>query len=159
MRSLIQDLLVYARVGEPQVEGMTDCNGAVETAIANLQAAAIVTHDPLPPVRVNAHQLVQLFQNLISNAIKFQREQPPHIHIGITEELVFWVKDNGIGIKPQHLSEIFEIFRRLHTRRQYPGTGIGLAICQKIVDRYGGRIWAESQPGVGTTFFFTLPQA
>jgi PAS domain S-box-containing protein len=158
MRSLIQDLLAYARVGEPQVDGMTDCNEAVKQAIDHLQAGAIVTCDPLPLVKVNATQLVQLFQNLIGNAIKFQREQPPQIHVGFTNE-TFWVQDNGIGIPPQHLSAIFDIFRRLHTRRKYPGTGIGLAICQKIVDRYGGRIWAESEPGVGTTFFFTLPQA
>jgi PAS domain S-box-containing protein len=156
MRFLIQDLLAYAQVGAPKANGMTDCNEAVKQAIDNLQAGAIVTCDLLPLVKVDATQLVQLFQNLIGNAIKFQREQPPQVHIGFTNE-TFWVRDNGIGIPPQHLNAIFDIFRRLHTRRKYPGTGIGLAICQKIVDRYGGRIWAESEPGVGTTFFFTLP--
>ena len=103
---------------------------------------------------------MQLFQNLIGNAIKFHGEQPPQIHVGAREEAqrwVFWVRDNGIGIDSQYFERIFQIFQRLHTRKHYPGTGIGLAICKKIVERHGGAIWLESQPGQGSTFYFSIP--
>ncbi len=190
MQQLIQDLLVYSRVGTRAQEfALVDCNVALNLALSNLhiaiaQSQAIITHDPLPKLLADKTQMVQLFQNLISNAIKFCRQEPPQIHIGVLfrregeaeEELLnphsckdvinsvftphsewlIWVQDNGIGIKSQYLERIFEVFRRLHTRREFPGTGIGLAICKKIVERHGGRIWAESKPGVGTVFYLTL---
>ncbi|BAY11319.1 CHASE3 domain-containing protein [Calothrix sp. NIES-2098] len=171
MRQLIQDLLAFSRVGtRGQAFVATDCNIVLHQALSNLQVAiaesqAMITHDPLPTVLADKTQLVQLFQNLIGNAIKFRQGESPQIHIGVAKtaenlepnpDWLFWVKDNGIGIKPQYLERIFEVFRRLHTRREFAGTGIGLAICKKIVERHGGRIWAESQLGIGTTFYFTL---
>ncbi len=114
----------------------------------------------MPTVRADHTQLVQLFQNLIGNALKFRSEAPPKIHVDACRDGDHWrfsVRDNGIGIKPEFQDRIFLIFQRLHTRRQYAGTGIGLAICKKIVDRHGGRIWVQSQPGEGATFYFTLP--
>ena len=166
MQGLINDLLAYSRVGtrgkgfEP-----TDCTAVLDQALANLKAAmeksgAVVTHDPLPTVMADNLQLVQLFQNLIGNAIKFHVEKPPRIHVSAEQkgnEWVFSVRDNGIGIDPQYAERIFIIFQRLHTREEYPGTGIGLAICKKIVERRGGRIWVESQLGKGSTFYFTIP--
>jgi light-regulated signal transduction histidine kinase (bacteriophytochrome) len=131
----------------------------------DLQAAisetdAVVTHDPLPIVPADASQLRQLFQNLVGNAIKFRGEQPPRVHICARTEdgcAQFAVRDNGIGIEPEYAERIFVIFQRLHNRRTYPGTGVGLAICKKIVERHGGRIWVESQIGRGTTVHFRLP--
>jgi PAS domain S-box-containing protein len=173
MQALINDLLAYSRVGtrgkpfEP-----TDCEAVLDQALANLQMAiqdndAVVTHDPLPTVMADATQLTQLFQNLIGNAIKFRGEQPPRVHISAhrqsaienrkSDEWAFSVRDNGIGIDPEYHERIFLIFQRLHTREEYPGTGIGLAVCKKIVERHGGRIWVESQPGKGSTFYFTIP--
>jgi chemotaxis family two-component system sensor kinase Cph1 len=120
---------------------------------------AIITNDDLPTVRADASQLMQVFQNLLANAIKFQGETVPHIHVSAQDEgreWVFAVKDNGIGIERQFADRVFVIFQRLHTRQEYPGTGIGLAVSKRIVERHGGRIWFESEPGQGTTFFFTI---
>ena len=119
-----------------------------------------MTHDRLPTVIGDDLQLVQLFQNLIGNAIKFTENGPPRVHVTAEEngsEFAFSVKDNGIGIEPEYAERIFLIFQRLHSRADYPGTGIGLAICTRIVERHGGRIWVESQLGEGSTFQFTLP--
>jgi signal transduction histidine kinase len=166
MKQLIEDLLAYSRVGtrgrDPEP---TDAQGALEQALANLRAAveatgATVTNDALPTVRADASQLVQLFQNLVGNALKFRGRDAPRIHVGAQRkdtEVVLSVRDNGIGIDPQYFERIFVIFQRLHSKAEYDGTGIGLAICKKIVDRHGGRIWVESQPGQGSTFYCTLP--
>ena len=142
-----------------------EAEAALGQAMANLQVAvaessAVVTHETLPVVLADGTQLVQLFQNLIGNALKFRQAQPPQIHISATrqnQEWVFSVQDNGIGIEPQYAERIFVIFQRLHSKAEYAGTGIGLAICKRIVERHGGRIWFESQPGQGATFYFTLP--
>jgi light-regulated signal transduction histidine kinase (bacteriophytochrome) len=166
MRALTNDLLEYSRVGtrgrpfEP-----TDCVGVIQGVLANLLAAveesgAVVTYDGLPTVMADATQLTQLFQNLIGNAIKFRGKEPPPVRISAErqgKEWLFSVSDNGIGIAPEYTDRIFNIFQRLHSRSEYPGTGIGLAICKKIVERHGGRIWVESEPGKGSTFHFTIP--
>lgn len=166
MKSLINDLLDYSRVGTRGKElSPTDCEQIVSYALANLQSsieecAAVVTHDPLPNVVADARQLGQLFQNLIGNAVKFRGDKPPTVHIGVKKEpteWIFFVRDNGIGIDTEHVDRIFEIFQRLHSRAEYPGTGIGLAICKKIVERHGGRIWVESRPAEGSSFYFTIP--
>ena len=166
MQILINDLLAFSRVGNQGNDfALTDCAAVVGLAINNLQKAiqesgATITCDPLPTVLADNVQLLQLFQNLLANAIKFRAEQSPEIHITAKHDAGIWqfaVKDNGIGIEPRHFDRIFLIFQRLHNRRLYPGTGVGLAICKKIVDRHGGTIWPASEPGNGTTFFFTLP--
>jgi PAS domain S-box-containing protein len=168
MRALIHDLLEYSRVGmwgKPFEQ--TDCAEVVKRALANLQVAvesagAVVTCDPLPPVMTDSSQLTQVFQNLIGNAMKFHGEAPPRVHVCAKREeqaWVFSVRDNGIGIDPQYAERIFALFQRLHTTAEYPGTGIGLAICKKIVERHGGRIWVESSLGQGATFSFTIPIA
>ncbi len=167
MQRLINDLLAYSRVGTrgKSLEA-TDTHALLGEAIRNLavvieQKRAVITNDALPTVRADASQLVQLFQNLISNAIKFQGENIPHIHVSAQDkgrEWVFSVRDNGIGIDRKYADRIFVIFQRLHTRQEYPGTGIGLAVCKKIVERHGGRIWFESERGKGSTFFFTIPK-
>lgn len=166
MQTLINDLLSYSRVStRAQPFKRVDCNAVLNNALANLKFAieesgAVVTCDTLPEVMADTTQLSQLFQNLIANAIKFKSEQPPQIHIGVErtgQEWRFAVRDNGIGIEPQYAERIFIIFQRLHTRDKYPGTGIGLAICKKIVERHGGNIWIESQLQHGATFFFTIP--
>lgn len=165
MQNLIDDLLEYSRVGRSRKPfELTDCNHAVEQALANLQGAirenkAVVTYSELPAVMGDISQLVQLFQNLVSNAIKYRHDAPPVIHITACKQDKKWlisVSDNGIGIAPQHQKRIFQIFQRLHTQREYSGTGIGLAICQKIVEIHGGCIWVQSQPEQGSTFYFTL---
>ncbi len=165
MQSLIDDLLEYSRVGRSQKPfRLTDCNHAIKQTVANLQGAirdteAVVTYSDLPTVIGDTSQLVQLFQNLIGNAIKYRRDAPPAVHITACkqeENWLFSISDNGIGIAPQHQERIFQIFQRLHTQREYSGTGIGLAICQKIVERHGGCIWVKSEPGQGSTFYFTL---
>jgi signal transduction histidine kinase len=168
MRSLINDLLTYSRVGtrgkpfEP-----TDCNIALQKTLDNLKLAieenhAVVTREALPEVTGDGGQLIQLFQNLIGNAIKFHGERTPQIGVTVGErggQWVFAVRDNGIGIAPEYFDKIFKIFQRLHTRSEYPGTGIGLAVCKKIVERHGGQIWVESKAGEGTTFYFAMPKA
>lgn len=167
MQQLINDLLEFSRVGTRGKELQpTDCESLLSQVLENLQVAiaqsqAQVTHAPLPTVMGDKIQLIQLFQNLISNAIKFRREEPPSVHISaapLENEWVFSIRDNGIGMEPEYFERIFVIFQRLHSRVEYPGTGIGLAVCKKIVERHGGRIWVESQLGVGTTFHFTLPK-
>jgi signal transduction histidine kinase len=166
MQSLIIGLLEYSRVGtqgkNPQ---KTDSKAALDEAIARLQASiketgAKITTDGLPTIHFDDVQLTQLFQNLIGNAIKFRREQAPRIHINAVHKDSGWqfaVTDNGIGVEPQYTERIFQIFQRLHGRGKYPGTGIGLSICKKIVERHNGKIWVESKPGNGSTFYFTVP--
>jgi PAS domain S-box-containing protein len=166
MEQQLFDLLALSRVGT-QGLALAPVNLAapLDLALKNLQFSirstrAQVTIDPLPTLPVDESQFVQLFQNLIANALKFHGERPPHIHVGARAEdsgWVLWVRDNGIGIAPEYAERIFQVFQRLHTRKKYPGTGIGLSICQKIVQRHGGRIWVESQPGHGATFFFSIP--
>jgi PAS domain S-box-containing protein len=165
MQALIQGLLEYSRVARPG-GGFepTACEVVLEQATANLETlivenGAIVTHDPLPTVQADRSRLVQLFQNLIGNAVKFRGEQPPRVHVGAQREedgWTFFVRDNGIGIEPRFGERVFEIFQRLHERDRYPGTGVGLSICKRIVEHHGGRIWVESQLGKGATFLFTL---
>jgi PAS domain S-box-containing protein len=166
MQQLINDLLAYSRLGTRAQEfEIADCNAAVEQSLCNLQIAiaekqAVITKDVMPTVMGDEFQLVQLFQNLIGNAIKFCREDVPIIHIAAIiqdDEWLFSVRDNGIGIDPEYADRIFIIFGRLHSRREYLGTGIGLAICKRIVERHGGRIWVESLPEQGATFYFTIP--
>ena len=169
MSQLIQDLLAYSRVGTHGKQPKpTPCGQPLENALANLQTSiskqnAKITYDPLPVVMADAAQLTQLFQNLIGNAVKFRHDDvPPEIHVGAkrqSDQWVLWVKDNGIGIPPDQYDRIFEVFERLHGQKKYPGSGVGLAICRKIVERHGGRIWVESSVGEGTTFYFTLPDA
>ena len=166
MQRLISDLLTLSRVGtqgkafEP-VNFNTVLEQALQCVETSLQeTGAHVSHDALPTLDADAGQMVQVLQNLIGNALKFHAEHAPEIHIGAERRNEGWqfsVRDNGIGIEAQYFQRIFLIFQRLHTRTQYPGTGIGLAICQKIIERHGGAIWVESQPGHGTTFFFTIP--
>jgi len=166
MQELIQALLSYSRVGTRGKEfHLTDCQNSLDRALENLglmisENEAVITHDPLPQLMADSIQLTQLFQNLLSNAIKFRSDRPPVIHIGAVqkdESWLFSVQDNGIGMETRYGDRIFAIFQRLHSRTKYPGSGIGLAISKKIVERHGGQIWVESTPGEGTTFYFTLP--
>ena len=167
MQTMISDLLTFSRVGtrgkpfEP-----IDCEVILDQTLTNLQMAiedsqAIITRDPLPTVMTDDTQMVQLFQNLIGNAIKFRRQEQLRVHISAQakeEEWVFSVRDNGTGIDPQYTERIFVIFQRLHSKEEYPGTGIGLAVCKRVLERHGGKIWVESQPGQGSTFYFTIPK-
>ncbi|HZE21605.1 MAG TPA: ATP-binding protein, partial [Desulfobaccales bacterium] len=163
---LIKDLLDYSRVTTRGKEfAPVDCNELLKQVLNDLslliqEKGAVVSHDPLPPVTADASQLSRVFQNLIGNALKFCRDGTPEVQIGAErgdQEWCFWVRDNGIGIAPKDYDRVFMMFERLHGHNEYPGTGIGLAICQKIVERHGGRIWVESEPGHGATFRFTLP--
>ena len=165
MQRLIRDLLEYSRVGaERQSFEETDCELVFQQAMQNLSASVLerhaeVTHDPLPIVQANPTHLTQIFQNLIGNALKFQGDAPPKIHVGakaLPDGWEFSVRDNGVGMPGDQLDRIFAIFQRLHGQSEYPGTGIGLAICKRIVGKYGGQIWVESEPGQGSTFYFTL---
>lgn len=165
MQALINDLLTYSRVGtRGKPFESTDMEIVFEQVAASLRPAidasgAALTRDSLPTVLADASQMVQLLQNLINNAIKFHGREPPHVHVSSeknNDEWVFSVQDNGIGIDPKDVQRIFVIFQRLHTDREYSGTGIGLAVCKKIVERHGGRIWVKSRPGKGSTFQFTI---
>ncbi len=185
MNRLINDLLAYSRVGSKYKDfAPTDCEAIFERSIANLketvqESGAVVTHDSLPTVMGEESQLIQLFQNLISNAIKFHDDEPPSVHVSagrieksklripqsefrnpnsaIEKGWVFTFRDNGIGISPEFFERIFNPFQRLHTRTEFSGTGIGLAICKKIVERHNGHIWVDSEPGKGSRFYFTIP--
>ncbi len=168
MHRLINDLLSYSRVGtRPNAFAPTDCEQLFLKALDSLQLAvaesgAEITHDALPTVIADSTQLSQLFQNLLGNAIKYRNTKSPVIHVGCVKKDGSWlfsVKDNGIGIEPRYFERVFVIFQRLHTHDEYTGTGIGLAICKKIVERHGGKIWVESEPGQGSIFYFTLPTA
>jgi signal transduction histidine kinase len=167
MQRLIDDLLTYSRLTTREAPLQpTDANVIFNEARTNLESAireskAQVTSDALPSVSGDQTQLLQVIQNLIANGIKYRSERTPKIHVSAEEndnEWVFSVRDNGIGIAPQYAQRIFRIFQRLHSRREYSGTGIGLAVCKKIIERHGGRIWVESEPEEGSTFFFTLPK-
>jgi PAS domain S-box-containing protein len=166
MQGLIHDLLAYSRVGtQARPLEPAPLDDLFRRAVSNLQmaieeAGAQVTCDPLPMLTVDASQLVQLFQNLAGNAIKFRGDAPPAVHVSAVKkghDWTFRVRDNGIGIEPEYAERIFVIFQRLHGKTEYPGSGIGLAICKKIVTRHGGRLWVEGEPGKGSTFCFTLP--
>jgi light-regulated signal transduction histidine kinase (bacteriophytochrome) len=166
MQGLIQDLLAYSRVGTRGKDlAPTDCETVLADSLQALKfaiqdASATVTHDELPTVVADETQLGQLFQNLIGNALKYRNSKAPVIHFGARrdrESWIFSVHDNGIGIDLQYADRIFVIFQRLHTREEYPGTGIGLAVCKKIVERHGGRIWLDSELSKGSTFYFSIP--
>jgi len=168
MKVLISDLLALSRVGTRGQElSPVSCDAALDEALQNLklvleESGAEVTRDPLPEVLADRGQLVQLLQNLLDNAIKFRREEAPRVHLSAARERGAWrlaVQDNGIGIEPRYAERIFVVFQRLHGMGEYSGSGIGLAICKKIIERHGGRIWFESEPGQGSTFFFTLQPA
>jgi light-regulated signal transduction histidine kinase (bacteriophytochrome) len=169
MQQLIQDLLMYSRLGaSPGLFRDASSESALGKALDNLRAAigesgAVVTHDPLPMVHADEAQIVQLFQNLIGNAIKYHSAGAPEIHVSASRDgpryWRFSVTDNGIGIKPEYFERIFGMFQRLHRREEFAGTGIGLAICKKIVERHGGRISVQSEPGLGSTFQFALAAA
>ncbi|MBZ5537731.1 MAG: GHKL domain-containing protein [Acidobacteriia bacterium] len=166
MHRLINDLLAYSRLGSHRAEfAPSNCEEILAAAVANLGSAieengATVTHDPLPTVMADRDQLSRLFQNLLGNAIKFRAVDPPVVHVSARRnenEWLFSVRDNGIGMDPEHFERVFLIFQRLHGKGERSGTGIGLAICKKIVERHGGKIWIESQVGKGSTFYFTIP--
>jgi light-regulated signal transduction histidine kinase (bacteriophytochrome) len=166
MNNLIKDLLLYSRITtHAQAPTYNDLEVILKDALFNLHEAikesnAIITYDKLPTLKVDKTQFLQLFQNYISNAIKFRRDIPPKIHIGVklvNNEWIFSIEDNGIGIESKYFDRLYNIFYRLHTKEEYPGTGIGLPICKKIVQRYGGNVWVESEVGKGSTFYFSIP--
>jgi signal transduction histidine kinase len=166
MQGLINDLLMYSRVGtKGKPFQTTDCNTVLSEALLNLSAAteescALVTNDKLPTIMADKTQMVQLIQNLVANAIKFRNKNDPCIHVSSEKKngtWVFAVSDNGIGIESEYYDRIFAIFQRLHGKAEYPGTGIGLAVCKRIVERHGGRIWVDSEAGKGSNFYFTIP--
>lgn len=167
MQALIRDLLMYSRAGRGELKlEPADLEQVLAQALSNLETAlqangATVTHDPLPVVMASPSQITQVLQNLIGNAIKYHGDDPPAVHVSAAQRSGMWrisIKDNGIGIDPKFADRVFVIFQRLHTKREYPGTGIGLAICKKMIERHGGQIWLESGgEGHGTTFSFTIP--
>lgn len=166
MRGMVRGLLTYSVVdSQGQAPRPTDCEALLDQVLTEMEPAieasnAEVTRDPLPQIHADATQLGTVFENLIENALTFRGEESPRIHISSQRrdgEWVFSVRDNGIGIEAEHTSQLFDIFRRLHTYQEYPGTGIGLPLCRKIIDRHGGKIWVESEPGEGSTFYFTMP--
>jgi PAS domain S-box-containing protein len=168
MQGLIQDLLAYSRAGtngkalreisseQALNEALTNLRGSIE------ESGAVVTHDSLPVIMMDLTQLTQVFQNLVGNAIKYRSAEPPRVHVSAAKnggiEWIFSVRDNGLGIDSQYFERIFVLFQRLHRREEFKGTGIGLAMCKKILERLGGRIWLESKPKEGSTFFFALPE-
>jgi PAS domain S-box-containing protein len=166
MDMMINDLLQFSRVGNEREFKYIDCDIVVRNTLSNLSQLienndATVVHDTLPKIHANEELMTQLFQNLLGNAIKYRRDVEPHICIESSEEgddYLFCVSDNGIGIEEQHLDRIFTVFQRLHSREEYEGTGIGLAISKKIVQQHNGKIWAKSEPGSGTKFYFTIPK-
>jgi len=166
MQRLIEDLLAFSRAGTRGGALVpTDANAVLDRALASLkltvdETGASVTHDPLPTVSADAGQLEHVFLNLVSNALKFRGAESARVHVSAARDDREWrfsIRDNGIGIDRQYFERIFVIFQRLHGKNDYPGTGIGLAITKRIVERHGGRIWVESEPGRGSTFLFTLP--
>jgi light-regulated signal transduction histidine kinase (bacteriophytochrome) len=167
MRVMLEAILESSRLGPPPGEVEPCDSGAVLTQVLEqlgplLQSAgAVVTHDrPLPSVRMEASQLARVLQNLLQNAVKFNASPPPRVHVGARRERDAWVlsvADNGIGIDPRHHARVFEMFRRLHTRQEYAGDGVGLAICRRVVERFGGRIWVESPPQGGSVFHLNIP--
>ena len=167
MQGLIQDLLTYSRAGaNGKAPRQVSSDAVLKIALASLRVAidesgALITHDALPVVTTDDTQLAQVFQNLLGNAIKYHGLETPKIHVSASintnGEWVFSVRDNGIGIDPEYFESIFVIFQRLHGREEYEGTGLGLAICKKVLERLGGRVWVESRPGEGSTFYFALP--
>ena len=166
MQTLIQDLLALSRVGHESIRPQpVDCNSAMEEVLQNLSAAvresgAVIHNGPMPVVTAHRSYVLQLFQNLIGNALKFRNPEQPAVSVLAEADGAYWrfsVTDNGVGIAPECREKIFTVFQRLHGRSEYPGNGIGLAICRKIVEYYGGKIWVESQPGCGSSFKFTLP--
>jgi PAS domain S-box-containing protein len=166
MQGLIEGLLTFSRIGTRGGEfAPVNLKDALDKALANLsvlvaESRVSITSDTLPVVKVDPVQMTQLFQNLVANAVKFHGPHNPEIRVGAQRKERAWeiyVRDNGIGIEPQYFERIFMIFQRLHTRTQYKGTGIGLAVCKKIVERHGGKIWVESVPGEGSAFYFTIP--
>jgi signal transduction histidine kinase len=168
MQALINALLDYSRLGrQDSPRTAVSCDEAVASALRGLErtrreVGGVITSDPLPTVMGHRLQLEQLFQNLVSNALKFRSDKPPRIHVSAAADGEGWrfaVRDNGIGMETRHFEQVFVIFQRLHSRADYPGTGIGLAICRRIVEQHGGRMWVESEPGGGSTFFFTLPMS
>ena len=167
MQELINDLLAYSRVGRAGERRPVDAGEVFAEALARLElavgrAGATVTAGPLPRVVAEPTELLQVFQNLVSNALKFRRDEAPRVRVSAARsgsEWVIAVADNGMGIEPGYFDRVFVVFQRLHAPGAYPGTGIGLAICKKVVERHGGRIWVESVPGRGSTFFFSLPAA
>ena len=169
MQRLIRDLLTYSRAGTNRTAlREISTKNVLKEVLENLRAAieesgAVVTHDQLPAITTDRTQLVQVFQNLIGNAIKYHGAEVPHVHVSAmnngANEWIFSVRDNGLGIDPQYFERIFIIFQRLHGPTEFKGTGIGLAICKKVLEGLGGRIWVESQPKNGSTFYFTLPES
>jgi light-regulated signal transduction histidine kinase (bacteriophytochrome) len=169
MQLLIGDLLAYCRVGTTGKIPHQICSGtALEKALLNLkgtiqESGGVVTHDPLPMVMADGAQLIQLFQNVIGNAIKYRSAESPRVHVSAEKndanhEWKFSIRDNGLGIDPQFFEKIFVMFQRLHGREEFSGTGIGLALCKKIAERHGGRMWVESGAGRGSTFYLALPE-
>jgi len=165
MEMLVRDLLAYTQINNVEGGEEADAMEVIASTRANLENAiqsssAQVIYGVLPQIRIRRIHLQQLFQNLIGNALKYRSARPPLVHVEARKQDQHWlfsVSDNGIGIEPQYQERIFGLFKRLHTGDEYSGTGIGLAICKRIVEQYGGRIWVESAPGEGSTFYFTIP--
>ena len=166
MKDLIDDLLIYSRLNTVKTKyQFSDLNLLMDKVLSGMKNTIVdekaqIIYDELPTVRCDSSQLGQVFQNLISNSIKFHKTTPK-IHISAREtpeEWILVVSDEGIGIDPKHQEQIFDVFKRLHTRNEYPGTGIGLSICKRVVDRHNGKIWVESELGQGSSFYFTLPK-